>query len=136
MTFPMAARKYFYLTYSYDNRTINKKLDFKKDTLIINRNELLTVGGKIIDGTGINQIDLMYIKEGVTNGLTRISTFKPVFPDNTILTTEVGIILDQMELNPYNDKLREVSSFLNEFYGKVDDNTVKIWLSTAFSIKP
>ena len=47
--FPMNAQKYFYIRYLYKNETINKKLAYNSDTLIINKNELLYCAwGKII----------------------------------------------------------------------------------------
>jgi hypothetical protein len=134
--FPMTANKYFYIIYKYDNRTINKKLAFIKDTLLINRNELLTVNGKIIPDPKINQMELMYFKEGETNGSSEVSIFKPIFPDKKVLSKEIKIILDQLEMNPYSDKIREVSAFITEFYGKVDENNLKNWLTDVFDLKP
>ena len=134
--YPMSASKYFYIMYNYNNRTINKRLAFSRDTLLINRNELLAVNGQIISGTEISQMELMYFKEGEINGTARISIFKPVFPDKNVLSNEIKIILDQLEMNPYSDKLRETSAFITEFYGKVDENSLKNWLSDIFNLQP
>ncbi len=134
--YPMTARNYFYLTYNFNNRIINKTLNFSKDTLLIDKKVLLTVNGKIIPGSGISQIDLIYIRQGETKSLSRISTFKPVFPENRNLSKEIAIILDQMEMNPYSDKIREVSAYITEFYGKIDETTLKTWLAVEHNLKP
>jgi hypothetical protein len=133
--FPMTGKKYFYITYNYKNKIINKKLAFNNDTLLIRKNELLTVDGKEISDPKINQMKLMYLQEGKTYVSTPVCSFTPVFPDFNILTQEIKIIIDQMEMKTYNEKLNEVSAFIREFYGKVDENSVKTWLNKNFGLK-
>ena len=135
IVYPMASRKYFFIKYDYNNNTINKKLAFTKDTLIIKRNELLTVGGTVIPKPQINQMQLIYFKEG-ENGSTAVASFTPVFPDPDVFKKEIKIIVDQMEMNPYTDKFREISTFIRDFYGKVDENSLKGWLKYNFHLKP
>ena len=126
--YPMSEKKFFYITYDYNNRTINKKLDFKKDTLLIKRNELLTVDGKEIPDPKINQMKLIYLTQGSTFASTSVCTFIPVFPDLKSMAQEVKLMLDQMNAKTYNEKLNEISAFVNEFYGKADENSLKMWL--------
>ena len=132
---PMNSKKFFYVTYDYNNKPVNKKLAFNFDTLIIKKNELFIVDGKEIPDIKINQMKLMYLEQGETYNSMLISSFTPVFPDNKTLTQEVKIILDQMEMNPYKEKLYEVSSFFQEFYGKIDETSLKIWLKENFSLR-
>jgi hypothetical protein len=133
--FPLTDKKYFYITYEYKNRTINKKLGFNIDTLIFIKNELLTVDGKEIPDTEINHMKLMYIEEGVTYVSTQICSFTPVFPDLKILTQEIKIIIDQMEMKTYDETLNEISAFIREFYGKVDDDNLKKWLDKNLDLQ-
>jgi hypothetical protein len=133
--YPMTDKKYFYITYDYNNKTINKKLAFSADTLLIKKNELLTVGGKQITDPQINQMKLIYLKEGETFVSVPISSFTPVFPDSKTFSQEIGIMIAQMNMKTYNEKLNEISAFINEFYGKVDENNLKIWLKENFSLK-
>ena len=135
-TYPLTDKKYLFMTYNFDNKIINKKLAFKDDTLFINKKDLLIVDGRIIPGPQINLITLMYYSEGEENSPIRVCSFTPVFPDNNTLSREIGIILDQLEMNPYKDKFNESSAFIKEFYGKVDENSLKRWLYDNFRLEP
>jgi hypothetical protein len=134
--FPLSDKKYFYLTYDYNNKIINKKLAFNNDILFINRNELLTVDGVIIPDPGISEMKLVYLEEGEENGSEIIGSFKPIFPNIPQLKQEVKVIIDQMEMSPYEEKVKEISSFIKDFYGKVDEGDLKKWLDENFSLKP
>ncbi|MCB8994623.1 MAG: hypothetical protein H6538_03335 [Bacteroidales bacterium] len=131
--FPMNEKKYFYIRYNYKNETINKKLGFSNDTLIISRNELFTIDGKQIPNPEISEMKLMYMEEGLNYVSTPICSFTPVFPDEQELKKEVGIILKQTSSRTFKDKLNEVSAFITEFYGKPDLDNLKNWLSSNFS---
>ncbi len=134
--YPMDEKKYFYIRYSYKNETINKKLVYISDTLIITKNELLTVDGKQIPNPEITEMKLMYMEEGEKYVSTPICVFTPVFPDLDQLKEEVKIIIDQMKNKTYNEKLCETSSYINEFYGKPEENNLKDWLKDNFNLKP
>ena len=133
--FPMNDKKYFYIRYSYKNEIINKKLAFRGDTLIINKNELFTIDGKLISNPEITEMKLMYMEEGLNYVSTPICAFTPVFPEYVQLKKEVQIILDQMKSKDYKDKLLEISAFINDFYGKPDEGNLKEWLLLNFNLK-
>lgn len=132
--FPMNDKKYFYIRYLYKNETINKKLMFSNDTLIINKNELLTVDGKQIPNPEIKEMKLMYMEEGEKYISTPICMFTPVFPDLEQLKAEIKIILEQMKDRSYFEKLNEITSHINEFYGNPESNNLKSWLKENFSL--
>jgi hypothetical protein len=136
IVYPLASKKYFFLKYDYNNKPVNKKLASVKDTLIIKRNEVLTVGGTVIPNPQITMMQLIYFREGEINGATVIGTFTPVFPDPVVFKKEIQIIVDQMKMNPYTDKFREISAFIRDFYGKVDENSLKGWLNDNLNLKP
>jgi len=133
--YPLNDKRYFYLTYEYNSKTINKKLKFHGDTLLLKKEELLAVNGKVISDPGIKEMKLMYLVEDKSYEPILISSFTPVFPDTKTLSKEVKIITDQMEMNPYREKLNEISSYINEFYGKIDDNNLQKWLDDNLSLK-
>lgn len=61
--------------------------------------------------------------------------FTPVFPDLTELKIEVQIILDEYSDKKTPEIIEEVTSYLNEFYGKPNKENLKKWLSKEFDIK-
>jgi hypothetical protein len=123
---------FFFLRYIFKGEDINKKLAFSGDSLIIDRNNLLTVDGKPIPGADNTTIKLFYHKgtESVA-----ISEFDLIFPEMNQLKKELNIILDELKEKPVKDKIREIGSFINEYYGNVDSNNLTTWLKTNFGLK-
>jgi len=133
--YPMSDKKFFYITYDYEGKTINKKLAFTSDTLLIKKNELLIVDGAEIPDPEINQMVLIYFEGGETSVSTPVCSFAPVIPDFIIFTQEIRIMIELMANKTYNEKLNEISAFIQEFYGKIDDNNLKMWLNRYFDLK-
>lgn len=133
--YPMADDKFFYISYGYNNKTINKKLAYNKDTLLIKRSELLIVDGKEVQNPDIREMKLTYLAAGDPYVSTPVSLFTPVFPDNEALKQELKILISQISTKTYNEKMYEISAYVQDFYGKVDENTLKIWLNKNLGFK-
>jgi hypothetical protein len=133
--YPLSDKKYLYISYDFNNRTINKKLSFNKDTLIIKRNELLTIGGNEIVDPKIDHMNLIYLIEGTPYVSKQVCSFNPVFPDSKTISQEIGIIIDKLNNSSYNEKLAEISSFFEDFYGKVDYNSLRNWLDKYLGLR-
>lgn len=131
--FPMDDRNLFYIRYQYKGEPINKKLAFKADTLYIDKKELFTVDGKTIPVSDTKEVTLFYMETGNKSSL--INAFTLVTPDNEELKNEIQIILSTLKDKPYKDKVNEVVSYLNEYYGKPDEDNVKEWLEENFGLK-
>ena len=134
--FPLSDKKYFFLTYDYNNKIINKKLTYRLDTLIINKKDLLTVDGIVIPDPHINEMKLVYFVEGDEYGSEIICSFKPVFPDMPQLKEEIQVLIYETEMNPYENIVSEISEFIKDFYGRIDQNNLKRWLSENYKLKP
>lgn len=132
--FPMNEKKYFYIRYTYKNEIINKKLAFIADTLLILKDELLTIDGKQIPNPEITEMKLFYMEEGEKYVSTPICSFIPVFPDFDALRLEVSIIVDKMKGKPYKDVFTEISAYINDFYGKPDADNLNYWLKQNFDL--
>lgn len=130
--FPMNKDHFFFLRYAYKGENINKKLDFSGDSLIIDRKKLYTVDGNPIpgpDNTGI----ALYYRNGAESLL--ISKFELIFPDNEKLKQEVQVILDVCKNRTDKEKLGEINSYINEFYGKVNSSNLTAWAQKNFNLK-
>jgi len=134
--FPLTDKNYFYITYDFNDKIINKKLEFNEDTILIRKNELLAIDGIVIPDPRIQIMKLVYLEEGQENSSEIICSFLPVFPDLAQLKQEIKVILEQMEMSPYEEKLREISAFIKEFYGNLDEPNLKRWLSENFNLIP
>lgn len=130
--YPMNENSFFYLRYQYEGESINKKLEFKTDTLIIEKKSLFTVDGKPIPNPDISEMKLFYYSD---NKSVLINEFDPVFPDNEQLKAEISIILKSNIKKKYQERLNEIIGYLNEFYGKPNRDNVMEWLSINFDIR-
>jgi hypothetical protein len=131
-SFPMDNNNFFFLRYIYKGEEINKKLGFKADTLIIDKSSLFTIDGKPIPSADNTAIKLYY-RKGDESLL--INDFDLIFPDMTQLKKETEIILSEIKSKPEKEKIGEINSYLNEFYGKVYGENLISWLESNFGLK-
>jgi len=130
--FPMDKDHFFFLRYVYKGEEINKKLDYSGDTLIIDKKSLFTVDGNPIPRPDNTSIRLFYRKgsESVT-----VNEFDLIFPEIHQLKKEIKIILDEIRNKPVKEKIGEVNSYINEFYGKVYRENLISWLEDNLELK-
>ena len=130
--FPMDNDHFFFLRYRYKNEDINKKLGFSGDSLIIDKNTLFTVDGNPIPSADNTSIKLFYRRGSES---VFISQFDLIFPDMNQLSKETGVILNEIRDKPASEKINEVGSYINDFYGKVSYDTLKAWLEKKYCLK-
>ncbi len=129
--FPMTQERFFFIRYEIDREPVFKKLDFVGDSLIIDRDELLSVDGKALpDPHMITEMEVWYMERDNDNNITYIGTFEPVFPEEKQLYEEVSIILEVFADKSREEILAEILSYINEFYGKPNRRSVEIWLGS------
>lgn len=130
--FPMDKENFFFLRYLYKGEEINKKLGFSHDTLIIEKRSLFTVDGNPIPSPDNTSIRLFYNKGSQS---ILVSEFDLIFPDMNQLTKEIQIILGEMKDKSLKEKVEELDSYINEFYGKVYRENLVSWLQDNFRLK-
>jgi len=118
---------FFFMQYEYNGEKIMKKLNFSKDQLILNENELFTIDGNRVET--INTEMALYYRDATQKKNSFISKFEPVFPDSKELALELEVIMQEFQGETDEKKIEEVKSYLNEFYGKPQDENLKNWLS-------
>ena len=134
--YSLADNKFFFITYTYQGKQINKKLAFNYDTVFINRNELLTVDGKIIPDSLVTSMKLAYlVVGGESYDAATVCTFIPVFPTSKEMGKEVKVIYDLLSNKTYNERMNEIYSYVKEFYGKFDEASLQKWLFVNFGIR-
>ncbi len=129
--FPMDEESFFYLSFYHEEESIRKKLSHEENFLIIDKDEIF-----MIDGVAIpveeKEMTLFYRSEGQSK---KVNTFTPVFPDLTELKDEVEIILEEFSDKDDATKIKEVTSYLNEFYGNPQKENLGIWLKSEFGLE-
>ena len=129
--FPMNDDNFFYLTYYHNDEKIRKKLSSKGDYLILNKEDIFKIDGKSIP-LEEKEMTIYYRQDGQTK---KVSTFTPVFPDLNDLKEEVAIILEEYTDKDNETKIKEVTAYLNEFYGSPQKENLAKWMDQEFGIK-
>lgn len=129
-SFPMSDTKFFYLTYEHNGEQINKKLPFETDNVILDATEIFKIDGNAIPVE--EKLMTLYYKGDKTY---KINSFTPVFADEKSLKEEVTILLETIKEKTNADKMNEVTSYLNEFYGNPAKENLSAWLKTEFGIE-
>ncbi len=133
--FPMTNEKFFFIRYEIEREPIFKKLDFKNDTLIIDKKELLTIDSiPVSDPNLINEMEVWYMERDKEDEVTYIGTFEPVFLNENQLHDEVSVILEVFDSKDHDEKMAEILSFINEFYGKPNRNSIEIWVNNKMDL--
>jgi len=133
--FPMMDEKFFFIRYTYNNETINKKLSFRADTLIIDKNEVFTIDGKLVESPEVKEFNIYYYSKNNDNAESLlINTFEPIFVNTNQLKPEVDIIINELNGKPFDTILAEVYDYLNSFYGKIDKDCLSTWLKKEYKI--
>ena len=133
LAFPMNDTQFFFINFVYHGESIDKRLQYHGDTLIINKDSLLRVDGKVIKNEDISEMKIMYYSKRDTNGIRMVisNTFYPVFPDEDELKEEVDIILET--LPDEEGKLNAVLDYISDVYGRPNSNNVKAWYNAGYN---
>ncbi|MFD1551300.1 hypothetical protein [Putridiphycobacter roseus] len=128
--YPQNEKSFFYLAYEYKGEVIRKKLPFTGNKVILDRDNIFKIDNEAIPVQKL-EMSLYYMDEATGEKLAK---FTPVFPDLDILKSEVHIIIAEGGDKPKEDRLREITSYLNEFYGKPQKDNLEDWLVQSFDI--
>jgi len=132
--FPMDDKHFFYLKYNYNDEEIAKRIPYKGNELILNKAQIFKVDGQPIP---VEEKEMtLYYRNDVDKKSYKINTFTPVFPDLLELKEEINVMLDELgEGKTDEDKISDITSYLNEFYGQPQSGSLYKWLEKEFSIK-
>lgn len=105
-----------------------KKLGNIDNKLVLNEEEIFSIDGNRVET--INTEMTLYYRDATEKKNSFVSRFEPVFPDAKELVLELEVIMQEFLGETEEKKMEGVKSYLNEFYGKSQDENLKEWLST------
>jgi len=132
-TFAQNGAQFFYFHFLWKNKgkeeVVDKKLEFKRDTLILRQNSIFKVDKKPITMEDVSDYTLMYYNRGE---LQRVGLFNVVFPDQEKLKQEIKIMVDILNKTKTPAKLihGDVEAYIRQFYGSIDKINLVQWLKT------
>lgn len=129
--FPMSDKEFFYLSFKYNGEKVRKKLGHNGgNLLLIEKEDIYKIDGESIPVESFEMT--LYYRKGDTS--TKVSQFKPVFPDLNELKDEIEIILEEFSEKANPVKIQEVTAYLSEFYGTPQKENLSTWLKAEFQL--
>lgn len=132
--FPMDEENFFYIQYVYDGERINKQLPHNEDQLLLIKEEIFKIDGEPISKDDVSEMEVWYMQRDKGNKSTLIGNFEPVLIDNDELVSEIGIIFEVYKDKTWEEKLNEALSFMNEFYGTPNRESLEEWIKENIEI--
>ena len=121
--FPMNEANFFFVRYTYKGETINKKLNFEKDSLILSASELYKIDNAPINARDVSDATLFY-KQGAS--ASEKSAFSVSFPNEALVKQALLTFKTRSGLKG-NKLLDELTPLLRDMYGRTDKNNVSNW---------
>jgi hypothetical protein len=136
-TFPQNGAQFFYFHFYWNGpkgeEEVDKKLEFKKDTLILRQANIFKVDKKPIEQKDVREYSMTYYNRGE---LVKIGLFNVIFPDQDKMKTEVRILVEKLTKNGFAPKTihGEVEAYIRQFYGSIDKINLVHWLNVNFGV--
>jgi hypothetical protein len=123
--YPLTKDNFFYLTYQHNGESIAKKLEFEGNDILLERASIFTVDEQPIAVPASIQVTL-YHRDETKKESAKISEFNLVLPSEEDLKEELKIIQSESKDDEFSSSAQ---AYLAQFYGKIDADELKIWLS-------
>jgi len=137
-TFPQNGRQYFYFNFLWKNpkgktERIDKKLQYKKDTLILRKANIFKVDNSPVDPKDVSDFKILYNNGGDP---VQIGEFKVIFPDAEKMKNEIGILVKKQQATNFAPKMiqGEVEAYIRQFYGSIDRINLVNYLKNNFGV--
>ena len=136
-TFAQNGAQFFYFHFNWKGpngiEPVDKKLEFKRDTLILRQNTIFKVDKKAILQKDVSDYNLWYYNRGA---LDRVGEFNVVFPDQDLMKSEIKIMVDILVKNNVSSKIiqGDTEAYIRQFYGSIDKINLINWLYKNFGV--
>lgn len=137
-TFPQNPRSFFYFNFLWKNpkgktERVDKKLQSRKDTLIMRRSNIFKVDNSPVDPKDVSDFKMMYMNSGDP---VEIGPFKAVFPEDEKIKNEIGILVRQQQKVGFDARLiqGEVEAYIRQFHGAIDRLNLINYLKNNFGV--
>ncbi len=130
---PFSKAYFFYVNYDYKDDNVDKKLDFKGDTLVFVKKNIFKIDGKEVDGKYAENYKLYYYFQP-KNKHTFIGKWKPYFIVDERLKEETDVLVGQLKnLNATDTSIvMGVAGFLATQYGNMIAEDFTQWMKENY----
>lgn len=137
-TFPQNAKNFFYFEYKWKNpkgkpEVIPKKLQSKKDTLIMKQANIFKVDNSPVNPKDVSEFKMLYMNGGEP---VLIGDFNVSFPDPEKMKNEIGILVRAQQKANFAPRMiqGEVEAYIRQFYGAIDRFNLISYLKNNFGV--
>jgi len=136
-TYSQNGAQFFYFQYFWKNKgkleQVDKKLEYKRDTLVLRQNTIFKVDKKPIEQKDVSDYNLMYYNRGE---VLTIGPFNVIFPDQEKMQQEIKIMVDIHNRNKVPPKIihSDVEAYIRQFYGNIDKINLINWLKRTAGV--
>ena len=132
--YPINDDKYFCLKFNSEGTHLSK-LNNAGDTLILNKESILNIDGKMLSDTKLDSAKLIYFDK--TSGTqTQISEFSILFADENLLKDELNNYINVLKKQNLsnNQILSEILDYVSETYGQTDSKNFLNWIKSNLDL--
>lgn len=131
--FPMSRALFFYVNYDYKDDNVDKKLDYKADTLIFIKRNIFKIDGKEVDSKYADRFRLYYYNQPKTK-ITSIGKWSPIFIVDERLKEETDILYNKLKSVNVEDSIlvKEFTGFLYDHYGNMIATDLQDWMAEQY----
>jgi hypothetical protein len=117
------------MNYDFKEDNIDKKLDYKNDTLIMIKRNLFKIDGKEVDGKFAENFKFYYYDQP-KNKHTFLGKMTPYFPVDERLKEETDVIVTKLQqINATEEAIvKELGGFILQHYGTVISGDFTQWI--------
>jgi hypothetical protein len=122
--FPMNETNFFFVRYNYQGETINKKLSFDRDSLLLKAADLYKIDNVAVKSSEVSSA-LLFYKQGTS--ASEIGPFSVAFLDEDSIRPAFSILKKRSGLK--GEKLiDQFTQLLVDLYGRTDKRNVERWV--------
>ncbi|GAB4335717.1 MAG: hypothetical protein OHK0038_13540 [Flammeovirgaceae bacterium] len=124
--YPLTDQQVIVVKYTYEGKNINKQILSEENWITLEKNAIFDNG---VDVEKVEKVDLYYYNK-TSKDFSKLVTFHPIFVEEDELKAEVSTLVKFLhEAEMPSAKIRsEVTSFVRDLYGKIDELQLKQWL--------
>ena len=129
----MSKALFFYMNYDYKEDNIDKKMEYKGDTLIFAKRVLFKIDGKEVDGKFGENFKFYYYNQP-KNKHTFLGKMQPFFAVDERFKEETDVVVKaQQKLNASPEVIyKEVAGFIAQHYGTVMGSDYFQWMREQY----
>ena len=131
--FPMSRALFFYMNYDYKEDNIDKKIDYKGDTVVFVKRNLFKIDGKEVDGKFAENFKFYYYNQP-KNKHTFLGKMTPYFPVDERLKEETDVLVVRLQQrNALPEAIvKELAGFLLQHYGTMISADFGQWVKENY----